>query len=77
MLPDFDPTKNFIKSENEEEKGDYFYDTYVTEIAKTKEIGHRSDGLRLIVGQDIIDKLAYTKLLRRESTLDNSKLDRH
>ena len=63
VLPDFDPTKDLLSNQSEEEKaGDYFKDIYVTEIAKVKEIGHRSDGLRLIVGQDLVDKLAYTRL---------------
>lgn len=31
-------------------------------IAKTKEIGHRSDGLRICLGDSLVDKLAYTNL---------------
>lgn len=34
----------------------------MSEIIKTKEIGHRSDGLRIIVGQDLVERLAYTRL---------------
>ena len=32
------------------------------EEIKTQEIGHRSDGLRILLGADLIDKLAYTRL---------------
>ena len=31
-------------------------------MAKTQEIGHRSDGLRVLVGADLVEKLAYTRL---------------
>lgn len=37
------------------------FDNYVKTI-ETKEVGHRSDGLRICVGQEIVDKLAYTRL---------------
>jgi len=39
-----------------------FQQEYVQKIAKTAERGDRSDGLRVVVGQDVIDALAYTNL---------------
>lgn len=58
VLPEFDPTKHV---ENEEHKH-YFDEVYVPTIAKTAEIGHRSDGLRICIGADVVDSLAYTNL---------------
>jgi len=37
------------------------FDNYVKTV-QTKEIGHRSDGLRICVGNEIVEKLAYTRL---------------
>jgi molybdopterin/thiamine biosynthesis adenylyltransferase len=34
----------------------------VKEVVKTQEIGHRSDGLRIIVGEELIERLAHTRL---------------
>eukprot|EP00347_Sterkiella_histriomuscorum_P017580 403348792 len=65
VLPTFDPKTDFTGPEEIEQGGDnknYFEDVYVKTIAKTQEIGHRSDGLRVIVGADLIEKLAYTRL---------------
>jgi len=57
VLPEFEPAKHLNgDSEN------FFQDKYVKEIIKTQEINHRSDGLRIVVGQEMIDRLAYTKL---------------
>lgn len=58
VLPDFDPTKHL---ENEEQKS-YFEEVYVPTIAKTKEIGHRTDGLRICIGEELVNQLAYTNL---------------
>lgn len=59
MLPTFDPSKDF---EGEDKDPKYFDDKYVKEIIKTQEINHRSDGLRILLGADMIEKLAYTRL---------------
>jgi len=40
----------------------YFEETYLPKIAKTLERGDRSDGLRIVLGQDMIDKLAHANL---------------
>jgi len=34
----------------------------VRDVVKAHEVGHRSDGLRIVLGGDMIDKLAYTRL---------------
>lgn len=56
MLPDFDPSKNLTEDDAA------FTEKFVKEVVKTQEIGHRSDGLRIILGADMIDQLAYTRL---------------
>lgn len=58
VLPEFDPTKHISTEENK----NYFEEVYVPTVAKTKEIGHRTDGLRICVGDDVVDKLAYAKI---------------
>lgn len=58
MLPEFDPAKH-VKTEEHE---DYFEKIYVPTIAKTMEVGHRSDGLRICIGADLLDKIEYTNL---------------
>lgn len=58
VLPEFDATKHIETEENK----NYFEEVYVPTVAKTKEIGHRSDGLRICVGDGMVDKLAYTNL---------------
>jgi len=57
-LPEFDPTKHISTEENK----NYFEEVYKPTIAKTTEYGHRSDGLRICLGADLVDKLAYTNL---------------
>jgi len=39
-----------------------FEQNYVQKIAKVAERGDRSDGLRVVVGQDVVDQLANTRL---------------
>jgi len=39
-----------------------FEQNYVQKIAKAAERGDRSDGLRVVVGQDVVDQLANTRL---------------
>ena len=58
VLPEFDPTKDISTEENKEQ----FEKVYLPTVAKTLEKGHRSDGLRICIGEDIVDKLAYTNL---------------
>jgi len=58
VLPEFDPVKHIETEENK----NYFEEVYVTTVAKTKEKMHRTDGLRICLGEDMIDKLAYTNL---------------
>ena len=56
MLPEFDP-KNHLQGDEA-----LFQEKYVREVVKAHEVGHRSDGLRIVLGGDMIDKLAYTRL---------------
>lgn len=58
VLPEFDALKHIETEENK----NYFEEVYVPTIAKTQELGHRSDGLRICLGDGMIDKLAYTNL---------------
>jgi len=58
VLPDFDPVKHIETEENK----NYFDEVYVPTLAKTKEIGHRTDGLRICLGEALVDKIAYTNL---------------
>ena len=58
VLPEFDATKHIETEENK----NYFDEVYVPTLAKTKEVGHRSDGLRICLGDEMIDRLAYTNL---------------
>lgn len=58
VLPEFDPVKHIETEENK----NYFEEVYVPTVAKTKEFMHRTDGLRICLGEDMIDKLAYTNL---------------
>lgn len=55
MLPDFDPTKDIEGPEEENKKDNYFHDIYLKEKAKTQELSQRYDGLRIVVGQDIVE----------------------
>jgi len=48
--------------EGEQTLQSVFAETYVKQIARTAERGDRSDGLRLVVGQGAIEKLANTRL---------------
>jgi hypothetical protein len=52
--------KGIISDESEEKKtvDNYFEKTYLPSIAKTFEVGDRSDGLRIVVGDDLVNKLA-------------------
>ena len=63
VLPEFDP-KNHLQGlqEGEQKVENYFEDVYVKQIAKTTEKDHRSDGLRIILGEDLVEKLAHTRL---------------
>lgn len=70
VLPDFNVEKS-IKGTDDKDKDDkdqkqasdnYFEEIYKPKIVKTAEKGDRSDGLRIVVGQDIINKLANTNL---------------
>lgn len=58
VLPEFDPVKHIETEENK----NFFEEVYVPTIAKTKEIGHRTDGLRICIGEQMVEKLAYTNL---------------
>ena len=58
VLPEFDPTKHIETEENK----NFFEEVYVPTITKTNEINHRSDGLRICLGDAMIDKLAYMNL---------------
>jgi hypothetical protein len=52
---------NGITTDESQEKKtveNYFETTYVPSIAKTFEVGDRSDGLRIVVGDDLVNKLA-------------------
>lgn len=57
-MPDFDPTKDLETEANSK----HFEEEYVPKVAKTTEVGHRSDGLRIVIGADLTEKLAYTNL---------------
>jgi hypothetical protein len=50
------------EANQEKAQGNYFEETYKPTIIKTAERGDRSDGLRIVVGQDMIEKLAHTNL---------------
>jgi ubiquitin-activating enzyme E1 len=62
VLPDFDPKVHLIGDETEIDKENFFENKYVKEIIKTRELTSRYDGLRIIVGQSVVDSLAYTRL---------------
>jgi molybdopterin/thiamine biosynthesis adenylyltransferase len=67
VLPDFDVAKHVSaiatsEQPKDEISGSLFQETYVASIAKTAERGDRYDGLRIVVGQDLIDRLAATNL---------------
>ena len=55
VLPEFDVEKHASKE-------GYFEETYLPKIVETAERGDRSDGLRVIVGQGMIEKIASTNL---------------
>ncbi len=38
------------------------FNKWVNEVLKAKEVQHRSDGLRIILGGDMLEKLAHTRL---------------
>lgn len=68
VLPEFDlkshltgPAKD-DKDQALEPQPKYFEEIYLPKIAKTAPKNDRSDGLRIVVGQDVIDKLANAKL---------------
>jgi len=46
-----------IKEKEQEKSEKYFEDTYLPTIAKTALKNDRMDGLRIVVGQDIIELL--------------------
>lgn len=50
VLPSFDVSKDVAT-----------FEQFVSEL-KIKETNHRSDGLKICVGEDIVNKLAYTRL---------------
>jgi molybdopterin/thiamine biosynthesis adenylyltransferase len=58
VLPEFNPAIHLESAE----QANYFEEKYVKEIIKTGEINHRSDGLRIVLGDDMVNKLAHTKL---------------
>jgi hypothetical protein len=50
-----------VKTDEKGEKTtveNFFEATYVPTIARTAEKGYRSDGLRAVIGQDLVDKFA-------------------
>jgi molybdopterin/thiamine biosynthesis adenylyltransferase len=64
VLPEFE-AKSFFKAVEEEKRPEYeqwFNEKFVPTIINTNAQGHRSDGLRICLGSDLIDKLAYTNL---------------
>jgi hypothetical protein len=59
---DVDKKEESTEANQENAQGNYFEETYKPTIIKTAERGDRSDGLRIVVGQDMIEKLAHTNL---------------
>ena len=59
---DVDKKGESTEVNQEKAQGNYFEETYKPTIIKTAERGDRSDGLRIVVGQDMIEKLAHTNL---------------
>jgi molybdopterin/thiamine biosynthesis adenylyltransferase len=57
VLPEFSPEKYT----NTDDKNTAF-DDYLKNVAKTQEINHRSDGLRIVLGADLVDKLSYANI---------------
>jgi len=50
IAPEFDPSKHIATGEQK----NFFDDVYLPTIAKTKETGNRSDGLRICIGDDLV-----------------------
>jgi len=48
VLPEF----NFVKHVDVNGDKDYFETEYIGKQVRTREIGHRSDGLRICLGED-------------------------
>jgi len=48
LLPEF----NFVKHVDVNGDKDYFETEYIGKQVRTREIGHRSDGLRICLGED-------------------------
>lgn len=59
---DVDKKGESTEVNQEKAQGNHFEETYKPTIIKTAERGDRSDGLRIVVGQDMIEKLAHTNL---------------
>lgn len=68
VLPDFNVEKSINGTDEKDDKDqkqasdNYFEEIYKPEIVKTAEKGDRSDGLRIVLGQDMVEKLANTNL---------------
>lgn len=58
VLPEFNLEKHVEPNGDK----DYFEKEYIGKIAKTREIGHRSDGLRICIGEDLNNKLEQCRL---------------
>ncbi len=50
VLPTFQPEIHLQGAEEEKNKDKFFEEKYLKETAKTKELGNRYDGLRIVVG---------------------------
>jgi molybdopterin/thiamine biosynthesis adenylyltransferase len=57
-LPEFDLEKHIETEDNKE----YFEKEYIAKMVRPRPIGHRSDGLRICLGDDMINNLANCKL---------------
>lgn len=53
VLPDLNPEQHCVNSEA--------FDSFLKSV-NTNEINHRSDGLRIVLGADMVDKLAHSKV---------------
>jgi tRNA A37 threonylcarbamoyladenosine dehydratase len=58
VLPEF----SYVKHVEVEGNKDYFENEYINKTVRPREIGHRSDGLRICLGEDQVQKLADAKL---------------
>ena len=61
-MPEFDPRIHLVGDENELNKDGYFEDKYISTVALIREQNSRYDGLRIVVGQNVLDSLAYARL---------------